>query len=143
MADTFKLEVITPYRVFYSGEADMDIAKSIDGDLGILAHHEPMVASTDIGECKILIGGKWKAAAMSDGFMEIEDNCVTILVGAAEWPEEIDVTRAERSKKRAEERLGDTTVSWETKRVARALKRAEVRLAIASRAAAETETAES
>lgn len=133
MESTFKLEIITPYRVFYSGPAEMIIVTSVDGELGILANHAPIVASVTIGLVKIRIDGIWKNAAISDGFLEVEGNRVNVLVGAAEWPEEIDVERAERSLKRANERLSNEPVPVEVQRSSRAVLRAKTRLEIALR----------
>ena len=128
MDKTFKLEIITPYRVFYSGTAEMMIIHSVDGELGILPEHEPFVTPVIIGPGKIKISGVWKNASVSDGFLEMDDNKVTMLVGAAEWPDEIDAERAKRSLKRAEERLTDKKMPWETKRAELAVKRANNRL---------------
>ena len=94
MDKTFKLEIITPYRVFYSGMAEMMIINSVDGELGILPEHESFVTPVVIGPGKIKISGIWKNASVSDGFLEMDNNKVTMLVGAAEWPEEIDAERA-------------------------------------------------
>jgi ATP synthase, F1 epsilon subunit (delta in mitochondria) len=132
MEQTFKLDVITPYRVFFSGQTEMIIINSTDGQLGILAGHEPVVASVAIGAGRIKVNGVWKEAAFTDGFLEIEHDRVTVLVGAAEWPEEIDVARAERSRERARERLADPALPWVVKRAEDALKRAETRLKVAS-----------
>lgn len=131
MAETFKLEIVTPYRMFYAGPAELIIVKSVDGELGIMADHEPIVTPVAIGLAKIKIDGVWKQAAFSDGFLEMEANKLTVLVGAAEWPEEIDVARAGRSLKRATDRLADTTMPWETNRATLAKIRAENRLKLA------------
>ena len=133
MAENFKLEIITPYRVFFSGETEMLVVSSLDGELGILANHEPIVAATDIGPARVKIDGVWREAAMADGFLEVEYNKVTMLVGSAEWPEEIDVTRAQKSLARAEERLKDVSMPWEQTRATRALRRARLRLALAQK----------
>jgi F-type H+-transporting ATPase subunit epsilon len=132
MNQNFKLEVITPYRVFFSGSAEMVIVHTDDGEIGILAGHEPIVASVVIGSGRILIDGVWRDAALSEGFLEVEGNRVSVLVGAAEWAEEIDVPRAEESLKRATERLQDTTVPWAVTRVEKSLARAKTRLKVAS-----------
>jgi F-type H+-transporting ATPase subunit epsilon len=131
MEPTFNLEIITPYRVFVGTASEMIIVNTIDGELGILPDHEPVAAPIVIGPIKVKIGGKWKNAAVSDGILEVVHERVTMLVGAAEWPEEIDVARAERSRARALERLKDTTVVWEAHRAKAALLRAETRLKIA------------
>lgn len=132
MAHTFKLDIITPYRVFYSGDAEMIIIDSVDGELGIMADHAPVVAPVEICAGKIKIGGEWKRLAMSNGFIEMERNRVVLLVGAAEWPEEIDIARAEASLKRAKTRLEDTSMPWVSKRAEDARRRATVRLQVAS-----------
>jgi F-type H+-transporting ATPase subunit epsilon len=131
MTKTFTVEIITPYRVFYSGQAESVIVTSIDGELELLAEHEPVVTPIAIGSVRIKTEGAWKTASFSDGFLEMEKNHLNVLVGAAEWPEEIDVERAERSLKRATERLEDKTMPWETKRATLALHRAQSRLRIA------------
>ena len=139
MDKTFKLEIITPYRVFYSGMAEMMIINSVDGELGILPEHESFVTPVVIGPGKIKISGIWKNASVSDGFLEMDDNKVTMLVGAAEWPDEIDADRAKRSLKRAEERLTDKKMPWETKRAELAVKRAYNRLEMAKMTAPENQ----
>jgi F-type H+-transporting ATPase subunit epsilon len=133
MERKFKIEIITPYRVFFKGEAEMIILNILDGELGVMADHEPIAAPVTIGAAQLLIDGTWKAAAFSDGFMEVGKNRVSVLVGAALWPEEIDVERAERSRQRAMERLQDTSIFWETNRAKAALKRAETRLKVAGK----------
>ena len=132
MAKSFTVEIITPYRVFYSGQCESVVITSIDGELEILSDHEPIVTPIAIGLARIKADGAWKTASFSDGFLEMEENHLTILVGAAEWPEEIDVERAERSLKRATERLSDKSMPWETKRATLALQRAQTRLKIAA-----------
>lgn len=131
MANAFKLEIVTPYRIFHSGSVEMLIINSVDGELGLMANHEPIVTPVAIGPGKVKIDGEWKQAALADGFLEMEGNKVTVLAASAEWPEEIDVERAERSLKRATERLADTSMPWETQRATRALLRAQTRLKIA------------
>lgn len=132
MERTFKLEIITPYRVFYSGSAEMLVLHTTDGELGILPDHEPCVASVNIGSARIRIEGATKVAALSEGFLEMEGNRVTVLVGAAEWPEEIDVARAERALARANERIREHLLPLITKRSEVAARRAKTRLKIAS-----------
>ena len=132
MAKTFKLEIITPYRVFYSDNAENLIINSSDGELALLADHVPIVTPVGIGIVKILVDGTWKTASFSDGFLEMEGNKAPVLAGAAEWPEEIDVARAERSLKRASERLADTSMPWEKKRATLALRRALTRIKASS-----------
>lgn len=133
MEQTFKLEILTPYRVFYAGLVVKLIVTSSDGELGILANHEPVVATVSVGSLRIQTDNRWKIASVSDGFLEVVGNSVTILVGAAEWPDEIDIDRAELSLKRANERLLDHSSPIDLKRSVNAVKRAKTRLKIAAK----------
>lgn len=105
MAKTFKFEVVTPEKVFYSNDVDMIIFNREDGEMGVMADHMPMVVAVDVGMLKIVKDGMYKFAAISEGFIQITDKGVTAIVDAAEWPEDIDVERAERAKKIAEDKL--------------------------------------
>ena len=105
MAKTFKFEVVTPEKVFYSDDVDMVVFNRSDGEMGVLADHMPMVVAMDIGELKITKGNEVLVAAVADGFVEITDSGVTAIVDSAEWPEDIDVERANRAMKNAEEKL--------------------------------------
>lgn len=105
MAKTFKFEVVTPEKVFYSDDVDMIIFNREDGEMGVMADHMPMVVAVDVGILKIVRDGVYKFAAISEGFVEITDKGVTAIVDAAEWPEDIDIERAEKAKKLAEDKL--------------------------------------
>ena len=79
---------------------------TIDGEKGILAHHENMVIAVEIGELRFRKpDGEWVTAVVSKGFAEIVNNRASVLVNTAERPEDIDVKRAEEAKERAEEQL--------------------------------------
>ena len=106
MANTFKLIVLTPEREFYQGEVIELIAASTLGNVGILANHMPLVTALKPSNTEIVDkdGEKLKAFT-SSGILEVKDNAATMLCDACEWPEEIDIKRAEAAKKRAEERL--------------------------------------
>lgn len=105
MPKTFKFEVVTPEKVFYSDEVDMVVFNRSDGEMGIMAEHEPMVVAMDIGELRIVKGEEHLTAAVADGFVEITEHGVTAIVDSAEWPEDIDIERANRAMKSAEDRL--------------------------------------
>ncbi len=105
MAKTFRLEVITPERVFYEGDVEMVILKTYDGYEGYMAGHSWQVKLLDTGEMRIrLPGKKYLIAAVTGGYIDVAGK-VLVYVDAAEWPEEIDVERALRSKANAEEIL--------------------------------------
>ena len=105
MAKTFKFEVVTPEKVFYSDEVNMIVFNRSDGEMGVMADHMPMVVAMDIGTLKITKGEESLVAAVSEGFVEITENGVTAIVDSAEWPNEIDVDHANNSMKVAEEKL--------------------------------------
>jgi len=105
MASTFRLQIVTPSRTFYDDEVEMTIVKTTEGDLGIMKNHMLMVAPLTIGKVRIKKDGVFKEAAISEGFVQVESEYTRIITDSAEWPEEIDVKRAEEAKERAERRL--------------------------------------
>ncbi|MDN5351676.1 MAG: F-type H+-transporting ATPase subunit epsilon [Clostridiales bacterium] len=106
MGNKFKLEVVTPDRNFFSGETDMMIARTTEGDIGILYDHEPLVAPLKIGSLRIRQEDEtFLLAANSTGFLTVTEELVTVVVDSAEWVEEIDLDRAIRAKERAEKRI--------------------------------------
>lgn len=93
---TFHLRVISSDKIFYDGQCENLILPIEDGQFSVLAHHENMVVAVEIGELHLKTPeGEWITAAVSQGFAEIINNRVSVLVNAAERPEEIDVKRAE------------------------------------------------
>lgn len=137
MGKSFRVEIVTPYGVFYSGTAESVVIRSVDGDLELLADHEPIVTVVSIGTLRLLSDGSWKKASVAEGFLEMDRNSLTILVGAAEWPDGIDAARARRAQERALERLAHDPLPGEKRRSTLALRRAETRLRIATELAAE------
>lgn len=106
MADKkINLQIITPSRVLCDEMVDMVIMRASTGDIGILPNHEPVVATLNYGILRYKQDGKEHRATIMSGFTEVEPDKVVILTDAAEWPEEIDLARAEEAKKRALERL--------------------------------------
>lgn len=105
MAKTFHLTVITPEHSFFDGDVEMLILDTPDGELGIMPGHLPMVISTVEGELRIVQNGKSRWAAASSGFATVTPDHVLFMLQTAEWPEEIDVKRAERAARAAQEKL--------------------------------------
>ena len=101
----FHLEVVTPDRQFYIGDADSLVLPAIDGYMGVEVGHEPVVTAVVPGELKYRSEGAWTHAVVSQGLAEIMPDRVMVLTTSAERPEEIDWKRAEAAKERAEERL--------------------------------------
>ncbi len=128
MANVFELKVVTPDRVFYDGDVSMVELTTTEGDIGVYADHIPATAIVAPGILKIHEEGGVKKAALMAGFIEILQDQVTVMAEVAEWPEDIDVKRAEEARIRAERRLKDRYPGTDVMRAELALKRAMVRL---------------
>lgn len=133
MARTFHLEIIATDRIFFSGEAEHLVITAIDGLLGILPGHEPLVTSLPTGEMKYLVDGEWRYAAISEGFIQVMPDSSIILADTCELPEEIDIKRAEEAKARAEELLRQKQSIKEYYETQAALNRAINRLKISNK----------
>lgn len=99
------MKILTPERKVFVGEADMIIARSIDGDIGIMPGHAPLVTMLRSGVFRVRAAGIVQRLAVHNGYLSVRDNTVLVLSEAAERAEEIDVDRALAAKRRAEERL--------------------------------------
>ncbi len=128
MAEMFKLEIVTPERVFYEGDASMVELSTTEGDIGVYANHIPMTAIVAPGVLKIHEAAGVKRAALHTGFIEVLPEMITIMAEVVEWPDEIDVKRAEDARVRAERRLKDNKAECDTLRAKLALRRALTRL---------------
>ena len=130
MAPTFRLQIITPERVFYDAQVETVVILAPDGEIGVMAGHAPMVVSMREGGIRILRDGQWREAAASDGFATITQDEVLLLMQTVEWPEEIDRARAERDRALAEERIRQQKSMREYHIARSMLARAMVRLRI-------------
>lgn len=127
MANKILVEIITPNRTILSEHVSMVVVRSVDGELGILSDHLPLIASLLEWPVKLKKDDETKQYVnVSGGFMEVRDNKVTILATAAELATEIDAKRATASKERAEKRLG--AEDFDQVRASAALRRALSRL---------------
>lgn len=103
---TFSLKIIACDKVFYDGPCELLVFPGYDGEMAIMAHHERMTTSTNIGEIRFKTpDGKTHVAITSDGLLKVKDNTVELFVFSAEKPEEIDAFRAQEAKERAQEQL--------------------------------------
>ncbi|SHJ65773.1 F0F1 ATP synthase subunit epsilon [Paramaledivibacter caminithermalis] len=130
MASTFQLEIVTPDRKFFEDEVDMVIAKTTEGYAGILSDHVPMVSPLSVGVIKIKKDGKLLKATCAGGFISTDEDKAIIVTDAAEWPEEIDIKRAEAAMKRAQERLKHDSKEIDVLRAQIALNKALNRLRV-------------
>ena len=133
MAKTFHLEIIATDRVFYKGECEHLVITAIDGLLGIMAGHEPLVTALPDGELKYMVDGKWHYAAISEGFIQVMPDNSVILADTCELPEEMDIKRAEEERQRAQEKLRQKQSIQEYYQTQVALNRAMNRLKISQK----------
>ena len=128
------LEIITAERQVYSDEVDMVIAPGIDGQLGILPMHAPLMTMLKPGELTVKKSGEEDMyVAVSGGFMEVLGNRVSVLADACERSDEIDEERAEQAIQRAQDRLPSQGTDTELERAVRSLQRAQVRVNLVRR----------
>ena len=125
---TFRLEILTPYRQFFAGEAQSLIFPAMDGQMGVEPGHEPAVTAVEPGVLRYQAEGEWHIAAVGSGFAEIMPERTVLLVSSAEHPDEIDRARAEAARERAEERLKTQQSVRDYYRARAALARALARL---------------
>lgn len=128
--NTFKLEVLTPRREFYSGDVEAVTIVLEDGEMTLLKDHEPMLAALEIGEMRIKTADGWKNAFASQGFVEVRPDETLIFVQTCEWPEDIDEARAEETRQRAAEAMRQKLSIIEYKESQAALARSMMRLRV-------------
>jgi F-type H+-transporting ATPase subunit epsilon len=124
MSKQLKLDIVAPDRNLFSDLVDMVIVRTTEGDIGVMYDHEPTVAPLSIGTLRIVQGETQKVAACSGGFINVEEDKITIITDAAEWAEDIDKARAINAKERAEVRLVQEDKNTDFKRAKVALRRA-------------------
>ena len=128
-----RFEIVTAERIVYSDEIDVLVAPGIDGELGILPRHAPLLTVLKPGEIRVVKDGEESLIAVSGGFMEVLGNKVTILADTAERAEEIDVQRAEEALVRAQERVAASPSDVDLERAMAELRRSQARLKVAGR----------
>lgn len=105
MADKLKLEMVTPYKRVLSEEVDEITAPGFVGELGLLPGHTPLLTTLKVGELTYKNGNEVFHIAVNWGYLEVEDDTVTVLVDTAEAADEIDLARAKAALGRAEDAL--------------------------------------
>ena len=123
-----QLKIITHERIVFEGEADEIVIQTKTGQMGILKDHVPVTTTLDIGVTKMRTGESYKYFATMGGVFQFNNNTATILTDVCEDGCDIDVTRANEAKARAEARLADTTANIDTQRAQAALARSLARL---------------
>ena len=123
-----QVEVVSPERILYSGEAEMVVARTSDGDIAFLNDHAPFIGALGVGPVTVrTVEGSDVRVAVHGGFVEVSGNRVTILSDVAELAEQIDVARATEARDRASRQEGFDDEA----EAAAALRRATVRLDVA------------
>ena len=129
--NTFYLRVISSNKVFYDGRVQKIVLHLEDGEMAVLAHHENMVIATSIGEIRITTNkGDVIPGVVGEGFVQIINNRVMLIVDSVERPEDIDRVRAEEAKIRAQERMRQKESLKEYKQSEASLARALTRLRV-------------
>ena len=130
---TFHLSIITPEHTFFEDDVDALVFTTTDGEWCIMAGHQPMVINVIEGELRINQGDRVRWAASSAGFVTIMQDEVLVMLQTCEWPEEIDIKRAERDRHAAEEVLRQKKSMQEYVLASSMLARAMVRLQVKNR----------
>lgn len=129
-----RTDIVTAERLVFSEDADIVIVPGVEGEMGILPHHAPLMTMIKPGEILVRKGTEEYSLAISGGFLEVKPDRITILADAAERADEIDIARAEAAKKRAEEKLsGRAADEVSNANAEAALRRALARIKVAEK----------
>lgn len=126
MAESMRLKIVAPERIFYEGDTSFLEFTTTEGEMGIYPQHIPLTAIIAPGVLKIHEGDSVQEAALMSGFVQILKDSVTILAESVEWPDEIDANRAKEAEIRARRRINDED-GIDMDRAELALKRALIR----------------
>jgi len=127
---SMNLEILTAERQLYSDDVDLIIAPGLEGELGILPYHAPLLSELKPGELRIRKDDEDHFFTVAGGFLEVLDNQVTILADAAEHVSEIDEQRAQDAVKRAQERVAQRGENVDLERALQSLRRAQIRVQV-------------
>ncbi len=131
---TLRLELVTAERLVYSDDVDMVLAWGIEGQLGILPLHAPLMTMLQPGELIVRKGGQEFYLAVTGGFLEVRPDKVIILADACERADEIDVARAQEARRRASELMkAPPAAEVDLATAEAALRRSLVRLKVAEK----------
>lgn len=127
-------EVVSPEQIVYSGEADMVVAHGVEGELGIMSHHIPIITPLEIGELRVKGDDGQVHIAVCGGYLEFRDDKLTVLADAAEISTQIDVARAEAKRAEREKEIAEARAAGDKFLEAEiSLKKALLRLKVAQR----------
>lgn len=133
MADkTIRLKVYSPTRIFFDDDAELVEFTTTEGDIGVYPNHVPLTVVVAPGILRITKDGETRVATLLEGFATILQDEIVILSEACEWPEEIDIHRAEEEKIRAERKMKSES-STSLDRAELSLRKALIRLRLAGK----------
>ena len=128
----FVVQLVSPERVLYEGEAEMVVCRTTDGEIAFLPGHVPFVGALGVAKVRVILPEKGEVAvAVHGGFVEVSGDHVTVLSDVAELPEQIDVVRAQTAKEKAAQRVAADAADEDAQA---ALARADLRLEVAQAA---------
>jgi F-type H+-transporting ATPase subunit epsilon len=130
---TFKLEIVTAEKMIFSDDVSAVIAWGVEGQLGILPHHAPLMTILQPGDLMIRKDKEEEYLVISGGFLEVRPDKVVILADACERVDEIDVARAEEARRRAQETMKTAPLGAEAASAVAALRRSLARLKVAEK----------
>ena len=99
------LEIVTPERLAYSDTVDAVVLPGSEGEMGVLPHHAPLLATLGIGELRIRKGGSEEAFAIVGGFVQVRPDKVVVMAETADMASEIDLEKAQEARREAERAL--------------------------------------
>ena len=128
------LEIVTPERELFSDQVDAVVCPGIDGELGILPHHAPLLTTLGFGELRIRRGGEEEFFAIAGGFLQVRPDKVVVMAETADMASEIDVEKALEARREAEQALSEGFEEpADLARARAALQRALIRIRVAER----------
>jgi F-type H+-transporting ATPase subunit epsilon len=128
------LEIVTPERELFSDQVDAVVCPGIDGELGILPHHAPLLTTLGFGELRIRRGGDEEFFAIAGGFLQVRPDKVVVMAETADMASEIDVEKALEARREAEQALSEGFEEpADLARARAALQRALIRIRVAER----------
>ena len=130
---TFRLEIVTAERMIFSDDVSVVMAWGVEGQLGILPHHAPLMTMLQPGDLMIKKDKEEEYLVISGGFLEVRPDKVIILADACERVDQIDIARAEEAKRRAQETMKAAPLSAEAASAEAALRRSLARLNVAEK----------
>ena len=128
------LEIVTPERLAYEGDVDSVVCPGIEGELGVLPHHAPLLTTLGVGELRIRTGGQEEYFAIAGGFLQVRPDKVVVMAETADMASDIDMAKAEEARREAERALAEGFEEpADLARARAALQRALLRIRVAER----------